>query len=83
LRTSLIADLIHVGATMQFDDPSETIAFDTDNKAAQAQRQKVFAALAKEGAMVGAAHVQFPGLGHLRAAGKSYRWLPLNYTQMR
>lgn len=78
----LIGDLIHVGA-MQFDDPSETIAFDTDNKAAQAQRQKVFAALAKEGAMVGAAHVQFPGLGHLRAAGKSYRWLPLNYTQMR
>lgn len=78
----LIGDLIHVGA-MQFDDPSETIAFDTDNKAAQAQRQKVFAALAKEGAMVGAAHVQFPGLGHLRAAGKSYRWLPLNYTRMR
>lgn len=78
----LIGDLIHVGA-VQFDDPKVTIAFDSDNKAAAAQRLKAFAAAAKEGAMVGAAHLQFPGLGHLRPEGKSYRWVPVNYTQMR
>lgn len=78
----LIGDLIHVGA-VQFDDPTITITFDTDNKAAKAQRLAAFAAAAKEGTLVGASHLQFPGLGHLRAEGKAYRWVPVNYTQNR
>ncbi len=78
----LVGDLIHVGA-VQFDAPGVTIQFDTDSKAAAAQRQKAFDAAAKEGALVGAAHIQFPGLGHLRKEGKSYQWVPVNYTQMR
>jgi glyoxylase-like metal-dependent hydrolase (beta-lactamase superfamily II) len=78
----LIGDMIHVGA-VQFDDPSVTIGFDTDSKAAAAQRKTVFDAAAKEGAMVGATHLQFPGLGHLRSAGKGYTWVPVNYTQIR
>jgi hypothetical protein len=32
---------------------------------------------------VGGAHLQFPGLGHLQTQGKGYRWVPVNYTQMR
>ncbi len=75
----LVGDLIHVGA-VQFDDPAVTIAFDTDQKAAAATRRKVFDQAAKEGAWVGAAHLQFPGIGHLRNAGKAYRWIPANYT---
>lgn len=78
----LIGDLIHVGA-VQFNDPSVTIAFDSDEKAAYAQRKQTFAAAAKEGALVGAAHIQFPGLGHLHSQGKGYAWVPVNYTQMR
>ncbi|MES2322649.1 MAG: MBL fold metallo-hydrolase [Pseudomonadota bacterium] len=78
----LTGDLIHVGA-VQFGDPSVTISFDKDEKAALAQRLKVFAAAEKEGALVGASHIQFPGLGHLRAAGKGYRWVPVNYTRAR
>jgi hypothetical protein len=27
-----------------------------------------------------AAHVSFPGIGHLRPDGKGYRWLPTDYT---
>ena len=72
-------DLIHVGA-VQFPDPAVTIDFDTDKKAAAATRAKVFAHAAKEGALIGAAHLSFPGLGHLRAAGKSWQWIPVNYT---
>jgi hypothetical protein len=30
--------------------------------------------------LIGAAHLQFPGLGHLRAAGKSWQWVPANYS---
>jgi glyoxylase-like metal-dependent hydrolase (beta-lactamase superfamily II) len=78
----LVGDLIHVAA-VQMDDPTVTIAFDNDENAARAARLKEFAAAAKAGALVGGAHLQFPGLGHLRAEGKGYRWVPVNYTRMR
>jgi glyoxylase-like metal-dependent hydrolase (beta-lactamase superfamily II) len=75
----VIGDLIHVAA-VQFADPGVTISFDSDAKAAEASREKVFKLAAKDGALVGAAHLQFPGLGHLRAAGKSWQWVPTNYS---
>ncbi len=78
----LVGDLIHVAA-VQLDNPAVTIAYDSDSKAAAATRMKFFAQAARDGTLVGASHIQFPGLGHLRAAGKSYQWLPVNYTQMR
>jgi glyoxylase-like metal-dependent hydrolase (beta-lactamase superfamily II) len=81
-RLVVIGDLIHFGA-VQFADPSVTINFDTDSKAAAAERALVFGRAAKGGDLVGAAHIQFPGLGHLRAAGKGWDWVPVNYTQPR
>ena len=75
----VVGDLIHVGA-VQFDDPAVTISFDMDAKGAAASRAKVFGEAAKDGALVGAAHISFPGLGHLRAQGKSWQWIPVNYT---
>ena len=75
----VVGDLGHVAA-VQFADPGVTIAFDTDAKAAAASRETVFKLAAKDGALVGAAHLQFPGLGHLRAAGKSWQWVPSNYS---
>nr|WP_315250389.1 MBL fold metallo-hydrolase [uncultured Duganella sp.] len=78
----LIGDLIHVAA-VQLEHPAVTIGFDSDAKAAQASRAKVFQAVAKEGALVGAAHLSFPGLGHLRVDGKGYDWLPVAYSQLR
>ena len=77
----LIGDLIHVAA-VQFDHPEVTIAFDTNQKDAASARDKIFTEAAKDGDLVGAAHLQFPGLGHLRKDGKGYEWLPVNYTQM-
>jgi glyoxylase-like metal-dependent hydrolase (beta-lactamase superfamily II) len=75
----LWGDLMHVAA-VQFPDPSVTIQFDVDPKAAAAQRRKAFAAAAKQGLWVGASHLPFPGLGHLRPDGKGYDWIPANYT---
>ncbi|MDC8760033.1 MBL fold metallo-hydrolase [Janthinobacterium fluminis] len=77
----LIGDLIHVGA-VQFDEPDVTISFDGDEQAAAAERNKTFAAAAGAGYLLGATHLSFPGIGHVRAQGKSYRWVPLNYTQL-
>lgn len=72
-------DLMHVAA-VQFSDPTVTIAFDTDSKAAMPQRRKAYAAAAEQGFYVAVAHVSFPGIGQLRPDGKGYRWLPANYS---
>ena len=77
----VIGDLIHV-ATVQFPDPTVVIGFDADSKAAEAERVKEFAAAAKGGYLLAGAHLSFPGLGHLRANGKGYDWLPVNFTQI-
>lgn len=78
-RLVVIGDLIHVAA-MQLDEPSITVGFDADVKAAAATRAKVFSRLAKDGTLVGAAHISFPGMGHLRAAGKGWQWVPVVYN---
>ena len=75
----LWGDLMHVAA-VQFAEPSVTIAFDTDAKAAAAQRKKAYADAAKGGYIVGSAHLSFPGLGHLRTEGRGYVFVPVNYS---
>ncbi len=78
----LWGDLMHVAA-LQFPDPSVTIKFDSDSKAAMAQRKKAFADAAKDGYWVAGAHLPFPGLGHLGPEGKGYAFIPANYTVIR
>ena len=77
----VLGDLIHVGA-VQFDDPGVTINFDSDSTSAAAQRDKVFKAAAADGSIIAAAHLQFPGMGRLRADGKSWVYVPVNYTRV-
>jgi len=78
----LWGDLMHVAA-VQFANPSVTIQFDTDSKAAAVQRKKAYAEAAKQGYLVGSAHLSFPGLGHLRAEGKGYAFVPVNYSGLK
>jgi glyoxylase-like metal-dependent hydrolase (beta-lactamase superfamily II) len=75
----LWGDLIHVAA-VQFAEPSVTIQFDTDPKAAAVQRKKAFADAARRGYWVAGAHLSFPGLGHIRTDGKAYGFVPANYS---
>ena len=72
-------DIMHV-AEVQFPNPSATIKFDSDSKAAAAQRKKAFADAAKNGYWIAPAHVSFPGIGHLRADGNGYIWIPIAYV---
>lgn len=71
-------DVMHV-AEVQFPNPAVTIRFDSDSVAATAQRKKAFADAAKNGYWVAPSHVSFPGIGHLRAEGGGYRWIPISY----
>jgi glyoxylase-like metal-dependent hydrolase (beta-lactamase superfamily II) len=81
-RMIVTGDLIHVAA-VQFDDPTVTIDFDVDRPAAEKQRLAVFGKAAQEGDLIAGAHLQFPGIGHLRANGKAFQFVPVNYTQPR
>jgi glyoxylase-like metal-dependent hydrolase (beta-lactamase superfamily II) len=81
-RLALLGDLMHVAA-VQFADPTVTIGFDTDADAARAERKKAFAEAAKGGYLIGAAHLAFPGVGHVRASGTGYVFVPLNYSGLR
>jgi glyoxylase-like metal-dependent hydrolase (beta-lactamase superfamily II) len=78
----LWGDLMHVAA-VQFPEPGVTIQFDTDSKNAALQRKRAYAEAAKNGYLVGSAHISFPGLGHLRVQGKGYEWLPVNYNGLK
>lgn len=72
-------DIAHAAA-VQLPDPDVTIAFDSDSKSAAPARKKAFADAARNGYWVAIAHFAFPGIGHLRAEGKGYVWVPANYS---
>jgi len=79
----LLGDLMHVAA-VQFDNPDVTIQFDSDQQAAARQRKLAFADAAKNGYLIGASHLSFPGIGRLRSSGaRGYTFLPLNYSGLK
>lgn len=75
----LWGDIVHV-AEVQFPDPAVTIQYDHVPDEAAAQRAKIFADAAKQGYLIGAAHVSFPGLGRMFAEGSGYVWSPAPYS---
>lgn len=79
----LWGDTVHL-AEAQFPRPDITISFDADPQAAFASRKRLMAEAARQGFLVGGAHISFPGLGHVSADGAGgYRWVPLPYSSGR
>jgi glyoxylase-like metal-dependent hydrolase (beta-lactamase superfamily II) len=78
-RMLFVGDIIHAPA-VQFAEPSVTIVFDVDPKAAAKQRIKTFNDAAIKGYWLAADHVSFPGIGHLRGQGTGFVWIPINYS---
>jgi glyoxylase-like metal-dependent hydrolase (beta-lactamase superfamily II) len=81
-RMELWGDLVHVAA-VQFSEPSVSIQFDVDSQSASMQRQHAYADAAKAGYLVGTAHLSFPGIGHVRAEGNGYAWVPVIYSALK
>lgn len=75
----LWGDLMHVAA-VQFAEPQVTIAFDADSAAAARERAKAYADAADGRYLVAASHLPFPGIGRIRAEGKGYVWVPVDYN---
>ena len=78
-RLLVWGDIIHVGA-VQFGDPAVTISFDSDSAAAERSRKAALEQAAKQREWIAGAHLSFPGIGHVRAQGKGYVWVPANYV---
>ena len=78
-KLAALGDLMHVAA-VQFVSPAVTIEFDTDSKMAAVQRKKIYADSAKQRYWIAVAHLPFPGIGHIRAEGQSYVFVPANYS---
>lgn len=78
-RLLVWGDLIHA-KDVQFPRPGVTIRFDVNHDGAAAQRRQALSAAAREGTLIASAHVAFPGLGRVRAIGRGYGWVPVNYS---
>ncbi|KWE48183.1 MBL fold metallo-hydrolase [Burkholderia ubonensis] len=71
-------DVVHVAA-IQLPDPDATVQYDSDAAAASRTRRDTLEYVADKRYLVGAAHIAFPGLGHVRGDGARYDWVPVNY----
>ena len=72
-------DVIHSHA-VQFKHPEVSVVFDHDSKAAIATRQRILKDAVTGNLWIAAAHLPFPGIGHVVPDGKGYRWVPVEYS---
>lgn len=77
-RIEFWGDILHFGS-IQFPNPSITVIYDVDSNAASAQRSQQFALAEQSRRLVAAAHLPFPGVGHIRADDRGYSWVPVDY----
>ena len=73
-----MGDLVHVLA-VQFDHPQVSISFDVNAVQAVASRDQVFTAVATQKIWAAAAHLPFPGIGHIVAIDGHFQWVPVEY----
>lgn len=74
-----VGDIVHVAA-VQFPDPSITIEYDVDMKRAAQTRAEAFSLIARDRTLIAVPHLPFPGVGHIRAVGNGYEWIPVEYA---
>lgn len=74
-------DVVHYHV-LQFAQPAASFEPDVDRQAAIASRRALLADAARHGWWVAGAHLPFPGLGHVRAAGKGYAWVPVEFSPL-
>ncbi len=71
-------DIVHSHA-VQFGQPQVALDFDSDQSQAIATRKRLLAQAAEDKRWIAGAHLPFPGIGHVRAEGDGYAWVPLEF----
>jgi hypothetical protein len=72
-------DIVHCHV-VQLRRPSVSAGTDTDESAAVATGRKALQLTPSNKWRVGAAHLPFPGLGHVRRDPDRYTWVPISYA---
>lgn len=78
----VLGDVVHNHA-VQFSHPEVAFEYDSDKAQAVKTRKTVFADAARQRLWVAGAHLPFPGIGHIRAEGRAFAWVPLEYSPLR
>jgi glyoxylase-like metal-dependent hydrolase (beta-lactamase superfamily II) len=76
---TFVGDIVHIAA-VQMPDPKITIAYDVDPGKAAEVRQMSFAEFARDRTLIAVPHLPFPGVGHVKANGDGYAWIPILYV---
>ncbi|WP_246472586.1 hypothetical protein [Azospirillum tabaci] len=63
--------------------PEVVIEFDVDKEETIASRRRRLAEAAAQKLWGGGAHLPFPGIGHVRAEGDGYAWVPIGFGPIR
>ncbi|AUH52074.1 MBL fold metallo-hydrolase [Chromobacterium sp. ATCC 53434] len=79
-RMQFWGDAVHA-QQVQFARPNVAIDFDVDSATAVQRRRQAFADAARNGYWVAAAHISFPGIGHVGRDAKAFAWIPANYSE--
>ncbi|CAD6532841.1 MBL fold metallo-hydrolase [Paraburkholderia sabiae] len=77
-RLVVWGDIVHVAA-IQLQHPQASVEYDSNAADAQRVRREMLDLVAGRRDLVAAAHIAFPGLGHIRKDGATYQWVPVNY----
>ena len=75
-RLLVWGDIVHE-PSVQFAHPEVTWEFDADPSEATLTRARLLERTSREQLPVAGAHLAFPGIGHVRAAGEAFSFLPL------
>ncbi|WP_436869687.1 MBL fold metallo-hydrolase [Acinetobacter courvalinii] len=73
-----LGDVVHYAA-VQFPYPEASYKPDTDSRSAIAVRKHIFEQAYQHQWWIGAAHVAFPGIGHIGKNAHGYQWIPAQY----
>ena len=79
IDVAFLGDLVHVEA-LQFPEPDIAIIYDVHPEAAIEMRKNAFNKLAKDRVLVAAPHLPYPGLGHISADGKGFKWIRTDFV---
>ncbi|KQO21111.1 hypothetical protein ASF10_13355 [Flavobacterium sp. Leaf82] len=71
-------DISHL-PSIQLPHPGATIELDVYPDMAIASRRRVLAESVIGGYAIGAAHLPFPGIGHVKKDGDGYGWVAVEY----
>ncbi|AIZ79744.1 MBL fold metallo-hydrolase [Actinobacillus equuli subsp. equuli] len=80
-RLLVWGDIIH-SHTIQLKNPDISMEVDSDEKAAIATRKRILKLVSEGKLWVGAAHIPFPGIGHIVKEEQGYSWVPVQYLPL-